>query len=108
MKNKWTLIVGILIVLALLIIYVSVYFSVWSDSSNDYVGSTTPEAAKAYACQELVKKYNCTSSTASILIRNLDSNKNSKLDEGDTLLTLCQNYYGRNTDSECKKICGCA
>jgi hypothetical protein len=66
------------------------------------------ELTKNEACRELVAVKNCNTSTDSIFLKDFDANKNSiKGDSGDTLFALCQNYFGRYTDSECKIICGC-
>jgi hypothetical protein len=103
MKKKYYWIIGIVLSVIIVGFYIILSFSVWIVDGVH----TTLESAKAYACKELVETYNCTSSTNSVLTKDFDSNKNGGFDSGDTLLLLCQNYYGKNTDSECKKICGC-
>ena len=65
------------------------------------------ETIRDKACNEL-EKSDCNVSTYSILIKDFDANKDGKIDSTDTLFELCKNYYGLNTDSDCKNTgCGC-
>jgi hypothetical protein len=79
--------------------------------SMEYARQTRPkrptiESAKVYGCMALVKQ-NCELPTNSIIIKDYDANKDGKIDSSDTLFELCKNYFGVETESKCKAMCGC-
>ena len=98
MKKKYYWIVGIVVI----IIIVGILF-LFTKPSGIPISSPT---SKGLACTELVKS-NCEKTTNSIIVKNFDANKDGKIDSSDTLFELCKNYYGRETDSECKRVCDC-
>ena len=88
-------------------------------ASMEYTRQTRPrdllnaEGAKNVACGILIRS-NCNISTSSILfdgsikfLYKFDANKDGIVDSKDTLFELCKNYYGIETDANCKKLCGC-
>jgi hypothetical protein len=36
-----------------------------------------------------------------------DADGNGAVNSADTLLALCKEFYGRDTDVNCKRLCGC-
>jgi len=91
-----------IILIALIILFT--YYSLLPCPPQNFVISF--ERMKNQGCQKLVKN-NCNISTDSILVENFDANKDGKKDSADTLFELCKNYYEIETDTVCKRICGC-
>ena len=80
-------------------------------SFMEYARQTRPrltgfENARSYGCM-MLQRQNCKVSTDSIILENFDSDKDGKIDDKDTLFELCKNYFGAETESKCKVICGC-
>jgi hypothetical protein len=66
------------------------------------------EIAKNDACTKLIRQRpSCNTSTDSISV-NYDANKDGVINNKDTFFELCKNDFKINTDSECKRVCGCA
>jgi hypothetical protein len=112
MKKKWYWVIGIII----LIIFISSIYVFYQRQS------LIPELGCIDACCPTAKSAGCSiiitncsnSNTNDIILDGLhqtkckfDANKDGKIDNRDTLLELCKNYYSQESDSDCKKLCGC-
>lgn len=96
------LIVGIIIAIVLI-----GYFEYERQRKPRFI---TIEHAKAYGCSTLMKNPNACDEvpTTSIIIENFDADGDGKKDSADTFFALCKYHLGIDTDSECKKLCGCS
>ncbi len=101
MKKKYLYIIVAVFLIAGLIFYLNL-----TSFCLDCEIVNNPSADKVYACEKLLDE-NCTISTNSIEVRYSDANKDGLKDSKDTFLELCKNYYGKETDDECKTLCGC-
>ncbi|NIM47189.1 MAG: hypothetical protein GTN40_03460 [Candidatus Aenigmarchaeota archaeon] len=99
-KKQW--IVGIIVIVIILLLFA---FPFWLYCCPD--APIDGPGPKAIACAELVES-DCEKPTNSILVKDFDANKDNKTDSADTLFELCKNYYGGETESDCKKLCGCS
>jgi hypothetical protein len=98
--------INILVVVAVAVIVllglVALYFTGWSP----FGVSVSYESVKNEACAELVRM-NCPSDPSTVTIDDFDADQSGAVGDGDDLMDLCTNYYGRSTASDCRALCGC-
>ena len=111
-KVYWIIGIVILIVIGFLFCLVFSYCSTFGCNycgivyiQNRPLSPAFSNTVKDVACREFLDT-GCKDSSA-IRVRNFDTNMNEELDSGDTLFELCKNFYGTETESQCKRVCGC-
>jgi len=99
--------VNVMIILVLgMIILIAVIVLVY-DGYKPSINSVDQTTAKNNACGVLTS-LGCSVSTSSIVISNFDTNKDNILDNSDTLMSLCENFYSITDEGDCRtEICGC-
>ncbi|NIO45012.1 MAG: hypothetical protein GTN36_05675 [Candidatus Aenigmarchaeota archaeon] len=105
MKNKYYLIIGIILVILLLILPFVIPIPPFPQENSCMYSETS----KGRACYDLVKMGCEETSTKDIIMECFDANKDGKKDSSDTLQALCETYYGVpvGDQSKCRMICGC-
>jgi hypothetical protein len=116
-------VIAVIILLAL----IAMYFSGFGPFSKT-VGL---EGVRGDACRRLVQENGCRVTTNTIEIDNFDANRNNAMNPGNTALganfwttttcpgtpvtvpednlaALCRCYYGLDSESACRGLCGCA
>ncbi len=109
---KKVLLVILFIIVCFIIFFILVFFSCIGCPNF----AVTATIAKEAACAQLKRQSGgcqLADTTAIVFYKNeklpdFDANKDNKTDSADTLFELCKNYYGVETESQCKMVCGCS
>jgi hypothetical protein len=98
----------VIVVIAIIVLLgiIALYFGGFSPFST----SISVEGVKNAACGELVRRQ-CMLNPSTMILSDydiiFDADKSGTITSADTLLALCINFYSRNTDVDCKRLCGC-
>jgi hypothetical protein len=118
----------VIVVVAIIVLLgvVAIYFGGWSPFSS----AISVEGVKNALCEEEVRE-GCDDNTAMQTITTFDANKNGQVGtaeattnfnwaslpactaataataHGDNLASICYCYYGRNSETLCRRLCGC-
>ncbi len=109
--------INILVVVAVAVIVllgvVALYFSGFVTPA----GVMSSEAAKEAGCTRVMRNPNgcITVDPSTILLDGtvtglpaFDANDDASITNADTLLALCDNYFGVAAAGDCRKLCGCS
>ena len=102
--------INVMIILVLGMIILIVVVALVYGAYRPSIGSVDLTTAKNNACQMLVSLGCERTSPGYVLIPNFDANGDGEINEEDTLMSLCEEKYGIETDDEsgCKtQVCGC-
>jgi hypothetical protein len=99
--------INILVVVAIAVIVLLGLIAMYFIGFTPFSTSISIEGVKNAACGELVRK-GCDDLTNTILTPGFSSDGNTVIDEAtDNLDTLCENFYNRTSETDCKQLCGC-
>ena len=105
MPKSIVLPINVLVIVTVATVAMLGLIGVYGVGYNPFSSAMGLESVKNLACRQLVFG-GCKKNTSDILV-NYDANKNGANDTGDTLLVLCQNFFGRSDDKSCRQMCGC-
>jgi hypothetical protein len=123
--------INVLVIVAIAVIVLLGIVALYLGGWTPFGSSIGVESVKNEACAELVRK-GCNIATSSINIPNFDADQDGLSgynsygiaqdigsdtigscgssatgDLDDNLYNLCECYYGRTSEVECKRLCGC-
>jgi hypothetical protein len=116
--------INALVIVAIAVIVLLGIVALYFGGFNPFSTSISVEAAKNGACDTLVR-YGCNVGTNTITIDDFDADQDGSNDpsttfdwdspgcggtvgtRGDNLASLCYCFYNRDSEAECKKLCGC-
>jgi len=116
--------INVLIIVAIAIIVLIALVGMFYSPVNQSGDSVSLDIAKSQACRSLVIGYDCkdistskplashTAGTGALILVKVDNYDVDGIgganSAGDTLWKLCNEKYYATTDSDCRKLCGCA
>jgi len=122
--------INILVVVAIAVIVLLGLVALYFIGYNPFAGTAGLEGIKNDACRQYVQGHNCgqdATNVTGILVSNYDANGDGAIVGGttfgawgagtncgttattseDNLASICQCQYGRGTEADCRKLCGC-
>jgi len=121
--------INVLVIVVIAVIVLLGIVALYFGGFNPFSAAIGVEGVKNEKCGELVRK-GCSLSTASLKVDNFDADQDGKVGTaetgsgwtwtttttqcgvktntvGDNLASICDCYYNRITEPDCKRLCGC-
>jgi hypothetical protein len=102
--------INILVIVAIAVIVLLALVALYFIGFSPFSTSISIEGVKNAACSELVRR-GCIDTTNTIQTPGFDSDNDGTSGEtaanGDNLDKLCENFYNRINETDCKRLCGC-